>query len=121
VAAPEDYEVAYGIFEQTCERSIENISDVHRKILQALYELREEEGPWVGFSHRKIAEKSGVPKSTVGDNRSFLVMSLRWVFEPEGGGMALVHDAGPSWWEKADALVGFPRPEQVREWWDVAE
>jgi len=48
-------------------------------------------------------------------------MSLRWVFEPEGGGMALVHDAGPSWWEKADALVGFPRPEQVREWWDVAE
>ena len=119
VAQAEDYEVAYGIFEQTCERSIENISDTHRKILDALHQLREEANPFVGFSNRQIAEKSGVPKSTVGDNRSFLVMSLKWVYEPEGSGMALVHDAEPSWWEKADALIGFPRPEEVRTWWRV--
>ena len=117
VTQAEDYEIAYGIFEQTCERSIENISDTHRKILNTLHRLREEEGPYVGFSNRRIEEESGVPKSTVGDNRAFLVMSLKWVFEPEGGGMALVHDAEPSWWEKADALIGFPRPEEVRTWW----
>jgi hypothetical protein len=117
VATWKDYEVAYRVFEETCERSVENLSDTHRKILDALHELREEEGPFVGFSNRKIAEKSGVPKSTVGDNRSFLVMSLGWVWQPEGGGMALVHDAEPEWWEKGDVLVGFPRPEEVKGWW----
>ncbi len=120
VAAPEDYEAAYRTFEATCERSVVNLSDSHRKILQALYELREIEGPYVGFSQRKIADKSGVPQSTISDNRSYLVKSLRWVWEPEGGGLALLHDADPTWWEKGDALVGFPRPEQVSGWWGEA-
>jgi hypothetical protein len=121
VASPRDNEVAYRVFERTCERSIENLSDTHRKILDALYELREEQGPYVGFPQHKIAEKSGIPQSTISDNKSFLVMSLKWLWEPEGGGLALVHDAEPSWWEKADVLVGFPRPEQVREWWGSSE
>jgi len=121
VASSRDYAVAYRVFKETCERSIENLSDAHRKILDALYELREEEGLFVGFSQRKIAEKSGIPQSTISDNRSFLVMSLKWVFEPEGGGLALVHDAEPSDWEKGDVLVGFPRPEEVRKWWSGAE
>lgn len=100
--------------------AVVNLSDSHRKILQALYELREIEGPYVGFSQRKIADKSGVPQSTISDNRSYLVKSLRWVWEPEGGGLALLHDADPTWWEKGDALVGFPRPEQVSGWWGEA-
>jgi hypothetical protein len=106
VATPRDYEVAYNIFEKTCERSVVNISETHRKILDALHELREKEGPYTGFSQKRIAEKSGVPQSTISDNRSFLLMSLKWVWEPEGGGLALVHDAEPTWWEKVDALVG---------------
>lgn len=121
VADPEDYETAYEVFEQTCERSIVNLSDTHRKILQALYDLREEQGPYMGFNQRQISEESGVPQSTISDNRAFLMMSLKWVFEPEAGGMALIHDAEPSWWEKADVLVGFPRPEEVRRWWGRAE
>jgi hypothetical protein len=121
VAAPRDYEVAYHIFEATCERSVVNLSSTHRKILDALYELREEEGAFFGFSQKKIAEKSGVPQSTISDNRSFLAMSLRWLWEPEGGGLTLVHDADPTWWEKGDALVGFPRPEEVAQWWGEGE
>jgi hypothetical protein len=117
VASSKDYEIAYKVFEETCERSVVNLSDTHRKILDALHELREAEGPFMGFSQRKIAEKSGIPQSTISDNRSFLVMSLRWVWEPEGGGLALVHDVEPSDWEKGDVLVGFPRPEEVKEWW----
>jgi hypothetical protein len=122
VATPEDYTAAYEIFEETCERSVVNICDTHRKILDALYELREEErNPFVGFSQKQISEKSGLPRSTVGDNRAFVAKSLKWVWEPEGGGLALVHDADPSWWEKGDVLVGFPRPEEVRCWWDEDE
>jgi DNA-directed RNA polymerase specialized sigma subunit len=117
VASSEDYRIAYKIFEETCERSIENLSDTHRRILDGLFELREEECSWGGFSQKKISEKSGVSQSAVSDNKSFLVMSLKWVWEPEGGGLALANDADPSWWEKADALVGFPKPEQVKAWW----
>ena len=121
VATPEDYEAAYHVFEPTCERSIVNLSDNHRRILQALYELREEqEYPWGGFSQRQIAERSGVAQSTISENKTFLVKSLKWVWEPEGGGLALVNDAEPSWWERGDALVGFPRPEEVRAWWSNA-
>ena len=32
--------------------------------------------------------------------------------------MNLVVDADPSWWQKDDLLVGFPRPEQVWKWWE---
>jgi hypothetical protein len=120
VATPEDYEAAYLVFERTCERSIVNLTDNHRGILQALYDLREEEHAWGGFSQRRIEARSGVRQSTISDNRSFLVMSLKWVWEPDGGGLALVNDAEPSWWERGDALVGFPRPEEVRAWWSNA-
>ncbi|MDQ5809695.1 MAG: hypothetical protein M3358_02890 [Actinomycetota bacterium] len=36
VATPTDYAVAYGIFKATCERSVMNISDSHRRILDAV-------------------------------------------------------------------------------------
>jgi hypothetical protein len=35
VATPEDCEAVYEIFEEACERSVVNLSDTHRKILDA--------------------------------------------------------------------------------------
>ena len=123
VASPEDYQVAYTIFKQTCERSVVNLSETHRKILDAAYELQrdlqldEEWDTWKGLTQRKLAEKAGVSQSTVSGNRSFLVKSVKLMRETREGGLALVEGAEPSWWEKGDVLDGFPRPEEVRAWW----
>ena len=123
VAAPEDYEAAYRVFEATCERSVKNIGAVHRKILDAVHEMLQEEEDlppgsfWrIGFSQRKIAQRSGVPQSTISDNKTFLVTSAKLLQENDEG-LTLVPGAQPSWWEKGDVLAGFPRPEQVRAWW----
>src|SRR5215207_8091505 len=119
LATPADYEAAYEIFKATCERSIVNLTDTHRKILDAIYELNQE-SIFVtdGFSLRKIAEKAGVHHSTVAENKTYLTKSAKLLREAEGGGLALVADAEPSWWQKDDLLVGFPRPEQVGKWWE---
>jgi hypothetical protein len=117
VATPEDYEAAYRIFAATCKRSIVNLSETHRKILDAAYELKQEYGFASGFSQRKFAEKAGVHHSTVGDNKAFLTTSAKLLRETEEGLLTLVADAEPSWWRKSDLLLGFPRPEQVWQWW----
>jgi len=116
-ATPEDYEAAYRIFEATCERSIVNLSETHRKILDAVYELKQEYGFAGGFSQRKIGDKAGVHHSTVGDNKAFLTKSAKLLRETEDGLLTLVADAEPSWWRKSDLLLGFPRPKQVWQWW----
>jgi len=116
-ATPEDYEAAYRIFEATCERSIVNLSETHRKILDATVDLKQEYGFASGFSQRKIAEKAGVHHSTVGDNKTFLTYSAKLLRETEDGLLTLVADAEPSWWRKSDLLLGFPRPKQVWQWW----
>jgi hypothetical protein len=46
-----------------------------------------------------------------------LTMSAKLLRETEDGLLTLVADAEPSWWRKSDLLVGFPRPEQVWQWW----
>jgi hypothetical protein len=112
-ATPEDYEAAYRIFEATCERSIVNLSETHRKILDAVYELKQEDNSAGRFSQRKIAERARVHHSTVGDNKTFLTKSAKLLRETEDGLLTLVADAEPSWWRKSDLLVGFPRPEQL--------
>jgi hypothetical protein len=123
VASPQDYEAAYAIFKETCERSIVNLSETHRKILNAAYELaqnRRSVDGWAslkGFTQYQLAEKAGVSQSTVSDNKTFLVKSVKLLWEAHEGGLALVDGADPSWWEKGDALHGFPRPEEVRAWW----
>ncbi len=120
VATPEDYEVAYEVFKATCERSVINLSDSHRKILDATYALREEDNntpDWLGFSQRLIAERAGVAQSTVSTNKAFLVNSVKFMTETQGSKLNLVDGADPSWWEKGDTLDGFPKPEQVRIWW----
>ncbi len=119
VATPEDYEAAYAVFKATCERSVINLSDTHRRILDAVYELKEEGQPPDGLSHRKIAEKAGVHHSTVGEHKAFLTKSAKLLWETEGGGLDLVAEAEPSWWRKGDEpLVGFPTPEHVRQWYE---
>jgi hypothetical protein len=117
VATPEDYEAAYNIFKATCERSVVNLSDTHRKILTAVHELKKEDDLADGFSQRKIAEKAGVSVSTVSEHKTYLTKSVKLLREAEGG-LTLIADAEPSWWEKGDLLVGFPRPEHVRAWWE---
>ena len=116
-ATPEDYEVAYRIFEATCERSIVNLSEIHRKILDAVYELKHENKTAEGFSQRKLAEKAGVHHSTIGNNKAFLTKSAKLLRETEDGHLTLVGGAEPSWWRKSDLLLGFPRPKQVWTWW----
>ena len=116
VAVPEDYEVAYAVFKATCERSVVNLSDTHRAILDAVYELSCQ-STFDGFSLRKIAEKAGVHHSTVAEHKTYLTKSAKLLKEVEGG-LDLVSDADPSWWRKDDLLVGFPRPEQVGRWWE---
>jgi hypothetical protein len=117
VATPEDYEVAYRIVEATCERSIVNLSETHRKILDAAYELKQESKTAKGFSQRKIADKAVVHHSTIGNNKTFLTISAKLLRETEDGLLTLVADAEPSWWRKSDLLLGFPRPEEVCQWW----
>jgi len=116
VATPEDYEAAYAVFKATCERSVVNLSDTHRAILDAVYELSSQ-STFEGFSLRKIADAAGVHHSTVAEHKTFLTKSAKLLKEVEGG-LDLVSGAEPSWWRKGDALVGFPRPEQVRGWWE---
>jgi hypothetical protein len=116
VATPEDYEAAYAVFKATCERSVVNLSDTHRAILDAVYELSSQ-STFDGFSLRKIADAAGVHHSTVAEHKTYLTKSAKLLKEVEGG-LDLVSGADPSWWRKGDALVGFPRPEQVRRWWE---
>jgi hypothetical protein len=130
-ATPDDYEVAYTIFKATCERSVINISDTHRKILDAVYALTKEAGDDSDlfllrrFGQRKIQDKSRelhgkgyVRQASISENKTFLVKSAKLLWEPQEGGLALVKDADPSLWEKGDTLDGFPKPEQVRIWWN---
>ena len=116
VATPEDYEAAYAVFKATCERSLVNLSDTHRAILDAVYELSSQ-STFDGFSLRKIADAAGVHHSTVAEHKTYLTKSAKLLREVEGG-LDLVSDAEPSWWRKDDLLVGFPRPEQVWRWWE---
>jgi hypothetical protein len=123
VATAEDYEAAYQIFEATCERSVLNLSTTHKKILDAMHRLQKEREDtsdwpsWVGLTQRKIAQAAGVSQSTVSENKTFLVKSVKLVRETGEGGLALVKGAEPSWWDSGDALLGFPKPDEVRAWW----
>ena len=117
VATPKDYEAAYTVFKATCERSVVNLSDTHRKILTAVHALKQETDSTEGVSHRKIAESARVHHSTVSAHRTYLVRSVKLLRETESGMLDLVADAEPSWWNDVDLLEGFPHPEKVWRWW----
>jgi DNA primase len=116
-ATPDDYEAAYLIFNAVCKRTVVNLSDAHRKILGGLYDLHEEFPHREGFTHREIARQGGVSTSTVSDNRTYLIMSAKFIKETDAG-LALVEGAEPSWWATGELMQGLPTPEQVRAWWN---
>jgi hypothetical protein len=116
-ATPDDYETAYLIFNTVCKRTVVNLSDTHRKILDGLFELLENNPERDGFRQREIAEASGVSLGAVSNNKTFLVMSAKLVKESEDG-LALVEGADPSWWAAGEMMEGLPTPAQVRSWWE---
>jgi hypothetical protein len=118
VATPTDYAVAYGIFKATCERSVMNIRDSHRRILDAVYQLHQEDEHKDYFrdkswSQREIERRTGVPQSTISAQKSYLVKSLKILVEDYDGKLRLADDADPSWWRKDGVLDGLPKPKQV--------
>jgi hypothetical protein len=127
VATAEDYTLAYEIFSTTAGRSIVNIGDNHRAMLNALYELETSEAQKIsrekGFSLRAIAKQAGVSHQTVSNNRAFLCgTTVGCVKEMERGGLRLVEGADPGWWAKPeDLLKGFPTPKQVSLWWGSSD
>ena len=121
VADADDYRVAYEVFEQTSKRSIVNLGDTHRSILDAVHALeRGEKGgrlQEVGFSLRKIGEVAGCSYQTVKNHKSYLTQSAGMLRELDNGSLRLIKDADPSWWRSGKTLKGFPLPGQVNEWW----
>jgi hypothetical protein len=123
VATPTDYAVAYGIFKATCERSVVNLSDTHRRILDAVYQLHQEYEYRTDFfrdnswSQREIERRTGVPQSTISAQKSYLVKSAKLLVEDHDGKLGLAKDADPSWWRKEGVLDGLPKPRQVWAWW----
>ena len=123
VATPTDYAAAYGVFKATCERSVVNLSDTHRRILDAVYQLQEEdkhidyfrENSW---SQREIERRTGVAQSTISAQKSYLVKSVKLLVEDYDGKLGLAKDADPSWWRKEGVLDGLPKPKQVWAWWN---
>jgi hypothetical protein len=123
VAIPRDYAVAYGIFKATCERSVVNLSDTHRRILDAVYQLHQEDEHRNYFrdnswSQREIERRTGVPQSTISAQKTYLVKSLKLLVEGYDGKLRLADDADPSWWNKEGSLDGLPKPRQVWAWWN---
>jgi DNA primase len=116
-ATPDDYALAYRVFNAVCKRTVVNLSDTHRKMLDALYDLHQEFPNREGFTQREIKAGANVSQSVVSDNKTFLVMSAKLIKESEHG-LSLVEGAEPSWWATGDLMTGLPTPEQVRTWWD---
>jgi DNA primase len=116
-ATPDDYEAAYRIFTKVCKRTVINLSDTHRKILDAVHDLHEDNPEREGFVQREISTAAGVSLSTVSENKTFLVTSAKLLRETDAG-LALVSGADPSWWVTGDLMSGLPSPEQVRAWWE---
>jgi hypothetical protein len=123
VATPTDYAAAYGVFKATCERSVVNLSDTHRRILDAVYQLHQEyeyrrdffrDNSW---SQREIERRTGVAQSTISAQKSYLVKSVKLLVEDHDGKLGLAKDADPSWWRKEGVLDGLPKPKQVWAWW----
>ena len=117
-ATPEDYEAAYRLFEATSQRTVVNLSDTHRRILNALHELRQADLGADGFSQRAIAERAGLSQPAVAKHKTFLATSVKLVREADGG-LALVDGAEPAWWASEGLMRGFPSPEKVRGWFDA--
>jgi hypothetical protein len=112
-ATPDDYETAYRIFNQVCKRTVVNLSDTHRSILNGLYDLMEKNPERYGFRQREISEASGVSLGAVSNHKTFLVMSAKLMKETEDG-LALIEGADPSWWAPRSGSDQPPCPPMRR-------
>jgi hypothetical protein len=92
------------------------LSDTHRRILDAIYELHQEyeyrrdffrDNSW---SQREIERRTGVPQSTISAQKSYLVKSVKLLVEDYDGKLGLAKDADPSWWRKEGVLDGEDDP-----------
>src|SRR5215203_185480 len=126
-ATPDDYAAAYRIFNKVCKRTVVNISDTHRKILNSLYDLRQQFPNREGFTQREIAKEGKdvpseqrVSQGSISNNKTFLITSAKLMKETEYG-LALVEGAEPSWWSQDGIMTGLPTPEQVRAWWEDSD
>ena len=104
-----------------------NISDTHRKILNSLYDLRQQFPNREGFTQREIAKEGKdvpseerVSQGSISNNKTFLVTSAKVMKETDDG-LALVEGAEPSWWSQDGIMTGLPTPEQVRAWWEDSD
>ena len=118
-ATCDDYEVAHDIFTAVCQRTVVNLSEKHRRILDSLYDLHQEFPNRQGFALREIASGARVSPQTVANNKTFLVTSAKLIKETEHG-LALPEGADPSWWSTGELSAGLPTPEKVKSWWDDA-
>jgi DNA primase len=123
-AIPDDYAAAYRIFNKVCKRTVVNISDTHRKILNSLYDLQQQFPNRQGFTQREIAKEGKdvlseqrVSQGSISNNKTFLITSAKLMKETEDG-LALVEGAEPSWWSQDGIMAGLPTPEQVKAWWE---
>jgi DNA primase len=126
-AIPDDYAAAYRIFNKVCKRTVVNISDTHRKILNSLYDLQQQFPNRQGFTQREIAKEGKdvpseqrVSQGSISNNKTFLVTSAKLMKETEHG-LALVEGAEPSWWSQDGIMTGLPTPEQVKAWWEDSD
>jgi hypothetical protein len=127
VATAEDYKVAYDLLQSVGARSIVNIGEIHRKIVRAVYDLKEAEDTddarkfgSLGFGVREIAKKAGISPGTVSKNRAFLTKSVGLLYEPEDGGgrLQVSPDVYPESLENEaeSGMTGFPEPAEVAKW-----
>jgi hypothetical protein len=126
-ATPDDYAAAYRIFNKVCKRTVVNISDTHRKILNSLYDLQQQFPNRKGFTQREIAKEGKdvpseqrVSQGSISNNKTFLITSAKLMKETDNG-LVLVEGAEPSWWSQDGIMRGLPTPEQVRAWWEDSD
>jgi len=116
-ANAEDYQTAYELIRDLAGRSLEPLGETHKKIVQAVYDLRQEaDFPEDGFSVTKIADKARVSKGTVSKNRAYLTRSVGMLYETESGKLNIPAEATPAWWEGGNVMEGFPAPAMVKAW-----
>jgi DNA primase len=115
-ATPDDYEAAFNVFTEVCKRTTVNLSATHRKILEGLWKLMENNPERDGFRHNEIAAAGEISRQAVTKHKTYLVASAKLVCEGEDG---LILNAGvaESDWQLGDFTQGLPSPDQVREWW----
>jgi hypothetical protein len=126
-ATPDDYAAAYRIFNKVCKRTVVNISDTHRKILNSLYDLQQQFPNRKGFTQREIAKEGKdvpseqrVSQGSISNNKTFLITSAKLMKETDDG-LTLVEGAELSWWSQEGIMTGLPTPEQVKAWWEDSD